>query len=106
MGARRARCFSVCECCPTTAVVTSDGVLTAFHNRSETEVRDIYVSRLENGKRTDGTPVHDDNWEILACLVNGPALSARGRQVAVAWVTARNDQGGAYAAFSSDAGRS
>jgi hypothetical protein len=31
----------VCECCQTTAVVTSDGVLTAFRDRDEQEVRDI-----------------------------------------------------------------
>ena len=32
-------------------------------------------------------------------------LSARGRDVAAAWFTVKNDQGQAYAAFSSDAGR-
>lgn len=96
----------VCECCPTTAVVTSDGVLTAFRDRSETEIRDISVSRLENGTWTASTTVHDDNWEIPACPVNGPMLSARGRNVVVAWFTVKNDQGQAYAAFSSDAGRS
>lgn len=96
----------VCECCPTTAVVTSDGVVTAFRDRSEKEIRDISVSRLENGKWTTSTPVHNDNWEIAACPVNGPRLSARGRQVAAAWFTVKNDQGQAYAAFSNDAGRS
>jgi hypothetical protein len=95
----------VCECCPTTAVVTSDGVLTAFRDRSDKEVRDISVSRLENGVWTPSTTVHNDNWEIEACPVNGPKLSARGRQVAAAWFTAQGDQGQAYAAFSSDAGR-
>src|SRR5262245_46074458 len=34
----------VCECCPTTAVVTADGVLTAYRDRSSDEVRDIYTS--------------------------------------------------------------
>ncbi|MBI4262927.1 MAG: exo-alpha-sialidase [Acidobacteria bacterium] len=96
----------VCECCPTTAVVTPDGVLTAFRDRSETEIRDISVSRLENGAWTLPTTVHDDNWEIPACPVNGPMLSARGRNVAVAWFTVKDDQGQAYAAFSTDAGRS
>ena len=96
----------VCECCPTTAVLTSDGVLTGYRDRSENEIRDISVSRLENGAWTPATTVHDDNWEIPACPVNGPKLSARGRQVAAAWFTVKNDQGQAYAAFSNDAGRS
>jgi hypothetical protein len=36
--------------------------------------------------------------------VNGPVISARGRQVAAAWFTVKNDQGQAWAAFSADAG--
>ena len=95
-----------CECCATSAAVTSDGVLVAFRDRTEKEMRDIAVVRLENGTWTDATRVHNDNWEVYACPVNGPALSARGRQAAVAWFTVKNDQGQAYAAFSGDAGRS
>jgi len=95
-----------CECCSTTAAVTSDGVLVAFRDRTEKEIRDIAVVRLENGTWTEATPVHDDNWEVYACPVNGPVLSARGRQAAVAWFTVKDDRGQAYAAFSGDAGRS
>jgi hypothetical protein len=95
----------VCECCSTTTAVTSEGAITAFRDRTDKEIRDIVVSRLENGKWTDGTPVHNDNWEIDACPVNGPMLSARGRQVVVAWFTVKDDQGQAWAAFSSDSGR-
>jgi hypothetical protein len=94
----------VCECCSTTTAVTSEGVIVAFRDRSEKEIRDIAVSRLENGKWTEGTPVHNDNWEIEACPVNGPMLSARGRQAVAAWFTVKNDQGQAWAAFSSDSG--
>ena len=95
----------VCECCPTTAAMTSEGPIVAYRNRTEDEIRDIYVSRLENGKWTDGTPVHDDHWKIAACPVNGPMLSARNRSVVLAWFTVKDDVGHAYAAFSSDAGR-
>jgi hypothetical protein len=48
--------------------------------------------------------VHADNWKIDGCPVNGPSISARGREVAVAWFTAKNDQGQAWVAFSHDAG--
>jgi hypothetical protein len=95
----------VCECCSTTAALTSDGVLIAFRDRSDKEIRDIAVSRLERGKWTPSTLVHADNWEIDACPVNGPMLSARGRQAVVAWFTVKKDQGQAWAAFSNDAGR-
>ena len=96
---------NVCECCSTAAVATADGILAAFRDHTEKEIRDIAVSRLENGTWTASTTVHDDNWEIFACPVNGPALDARGRRAAVAWFTAKGDQGQAYAAFSPDAGR-
>jgi hypothetical protein len=95
----------VCECCPTAAAVTSDGPIIAYRDRSPGEIRDIYVSRLVNGKWTDGVAVHKDNWKIAACPVNGPALSANGRRVALAWFTATGDEGHAYAAFSTDAGK-
>jgi len=94
----------VCECCPTAAAVTSDGPIVAFRNRSEDEIRDIYVSRLVGGAWTQPVAVHRDNWKIAACPVNGPSLSARDRNVAIAWFTAVGDLGRVYAAFSADAG--
>lgn len=96
----------VCECCPTTAAVTSEGPIIAYRDRSPGEIRDIYISRLINGKWTEPVAVHNDNWHIAACPVNGPALSADGRRVAIAWFTAKGDEGHAFAAFSNDAGKS
>jgi hypothetical protein len=95
----------VCECCPTAVAVTADGPIAAFRNRTDDEIRDIHVSRFENGKWTDPTPVHADGWKIPACPVNGPMLSARDREVAIAWFTVKDDQGRAFVAFSRDAGR-
>jgi hypothetical protein len=94
----------VCECCPTAAAVTSEGVVAAYRNRSDDEIRDNYVARLVNGKWTTPQAVFNDNWKIAACPVNGPALSASGRTVAMAWFSVKQDQGQAYLAFSTDAG--
>src|SRR2546425_538622 len=93
-----------CDCCPTAVAMTAAGPIAAFGDRSPDEVRDISVARRVNGQWTRPTTVHADGWQITACPVNGPAISARGRQVAVAWMTAKDDQGRAFAAFSSDAG--
>ena len=95
----------VCECCPTTAAVTTDGPIVAYRNRSADEVRDIYVSRFAGDAWTVPAPVHADGWTIDGCPVNGPALGASGRLVAVAWFTAPKDEGHAFVAFSQDAGR-
>ena len=95
----------VCECCPTTAAVTSEGIIAAYRNRGDDETRDNYVTRFVNGKWTTPQPVFNDNWKIAACPVNGPSLSANGSTVAIAWFTAKNDQPQALMAFSKDAGR-
>jgi len=95
----------VCECCPTTVGRTREGVITAFRDRTANEVRDIHVARLVGNAWTPSVSVHDDNWELQACPVNGPMLSANGDQVAVAWFTATTGVGHAYVAFSDDGGR-
>jgi len=95
----------VCECCQTAATVTGDGPIVAFRDRTDQEIRDIHVTRIEQGKWVGAVPVHADNWKIDACPVNGPAVTARGKTVAVAWFTAVGDMGHAWAAFSQDAGR-
>lgn len=95
----------VCECCPTSAVRTPRGIVVAYRDRGETEIRDIFVSRFEHGAWTKGVAVHEDNWEMPACPVNGPALAARDDVVALAWFTAVGTDPEVRIAFSQDAGR-
>ncbi len=95
----------VCDCCPTSVATTAEGPIVAYRNRSDTEVRDIYVSRLLAGRWSTPVAVHNDNWKIEACPVNGPAVSARNRDVVVAWFSALKEEGKAFAAFSHDGGR-
>ncbi len=95
----------VCECCPTAAAVTSEGMIAAYRNRGDDETRDNYVARMVNGKWATPQAVFNDNWKIAACPVNGPSLSAKGNAVAMSWFTAKDDQPRAFAAFSSDAGK-
>ncbi len=83
----------VCDCCQTSVATTTDGVVTAFRDRTDKEIRDIHVTRLDGGKWTDPVAVHHDKWEIDSCPVNGPAVSAHGRALAVAWFTAASGQG-------------
>lgn len=95
----------VCECCPTAAAVTADGVVVAYRDRRADEVRNIQVTRFAHGKWSDPSPVHDDGWRIDGCPVNGPALSAVGSHVAIAWFTVQQERGHAFVAFSAEAGR-
>lgn len=83
----------VCDCCQTSLAVTDAGPVVAYRDRTEEEVRDIYVARHVDGRWLPGRPVHDDGWVIDACPVNGPAVDAAGERVAVAWSTVgRNEE--------------
>ena len=93
-----------CDCCQNAAAVTTNGPIVAYRNRSADEIRDIYVTRRVAGKWKPGVSVHDDNWKIAACPVNGPALAARGMRVALAWFTAPFDSARVNLAFSDDGG--
>jgi hypothetical protein len=93
-----------CDCCQNAAAVTTNGPVITYRNRSNDEIRDIYITRRINGKWTEGVPVYADNWHINACPVNGPALAATGNRAVVAWFTAANDSPRVKVAFSEDGG--
>jgi len=93
-----------CDCCQNAAALTSKGPIIAYRNRSTDEIRDIYLTRRVDGAWIAGRSVHDDNWKIAACPVNGPAIAAIGSNVAIAWFTAANDSARVNVAFSGDAG--
>lgn len=96
----------VCECCQTDAAVAASGPVVVYRNRSTEEIRDIYLTRLVDGAWTEGRAVHADGWEIGGCPVNGPAVAARGDDVAVAWFTGADDEPRVQVAFSTDGGAS
>ena len=93
-----------CDCCQNSSAMTARGPIVAYRDRSPAEIRDIYVVRRVGGRWTAGKPVHNDNWHIAACPVNGPAIDAADNRVAVAWFTAANDSARVKLAFSTDAG--
>jgi hypothetical protein len=94
----------VCDCCQTSAAVTSEGPLVVYRDRSRLEVRDISVARLRDGHWDEPRALPADQWRIEGCPVNGPAVAANGRRVAVAWFSAANDAPRVRLAFSTDAG--
>lgn len=95
-----------CECCQTSAALTRDGPVVVYRDRSAQEVRDIAIVRLAGGKWTEPAPVARDAWRIEGCPVNGPAVAASDRRVAVAWYTAVDGRPHVKVALSNDAGAS
>ena len=94
----------VCDCCQTDVAIGSSGPVAVYRNRTDEEIRDIYVARLENGLWEQGAPIADDGWKIAGCPVNGPAIDARGDVVAAAWFTAANGDSRIRYALSDDSG--
>jgi hypothetical protein len=99
----------VCSCCQTDAALAASGPVIAYRDRSGEEVRDVSViRRISKGSTGQGwsrpVRVHADNWKIPGCPVNGPAIAASGRHVAVAWFTAAPPSPKVQVAFSEDGG--
>ncbi|MCA9696370.1 MAG: hypothetical protein KC431_02510, partial [Myxococcales bacterium] len=76
-----------CECCKLGVGVLGTQAFAAYRDRSEAEVRDIFVA----GPGLSPTPVAADGWTITGCPVNGPAVAVAGEQAFVAWYTGAND---------------
>jgi hypothetical protein len=93
-----------CDCCQTTAAITTNGPVVIYRDRSEEEIRDISIVRHVNGQWTAPQPVHSDNWQINGCPVNGPRCEALGNTLAVAWFTMASDVPVVKVAFSADGG--
>ncbi|MEL6593110.1 MAG: hypothetical protein AAFQ68_23630 [Bacteroidota bacterium] len=94
----------ICDCCQTDMAMSSRGLIAVYRDRSPKEIRDIYYSRHINGQWTEPKPVHQDNWKIGGCPVNGPAIAAKGDTVAVAWFTSAGGEARVLASLSYDAG--
>lgn len=96
---------STCDCCQTAAVMTADGPLLVYRDRTDEEIRDIVAVRLGDDGWTAPTPVHADGWRMPACPVNGPGLAAHGKAVVVGWYTAPSGTPEVRLAASADGGR-
>lgn len=93
-----------CECCQTALARTAAGLVAAYRDRSPDEIRDIAIVRRVGDTWTPPAYVASDGWHYPGCPVNGPALSAAGDTVAVAWYTAPEGEPRVFTAFSHDAG--
>ena len=93
-----------CECCQTALARVGDGLVAAYRDRSESEVRDIAVVRGAGERWTEPAPLSTDGWVIPGCPVNGPQLSGDERALASAWYTGVGGTPQVYVTFSGDGG--
>ena len=95
----------VCECCPTSAVNIENDILVAYRDRSLSEIRNINLVRWNNSAWQKPHSLHNDNWKIAGCPVNGPKLAVTGNNVAAVWYTSPNENPIIYISFSKDGGK-
>lgn len=93
-----------CDCCQTTAAITSNGPVVIYRDRSENELRDISIVRQVDGVWTAPKPIHNDNWKIKGCPVNGPKAAVLENTLAVGWFTAVANKPIVQVAFSENGG--
>jgi hypothetical protein len=84
---------NVCSCCGTDMIQFGDELLLVYRDRSPEEVRDISIVHYDFTARSwsDPSPVHDDNWVIAGCPVNGPTIDAQHDKVFISWYTVLDD---------------
>ncbi len=98
---------SVCDCCSTSLTLTKMGAAVAYRDRSDNETRDIFVARYDGETWSEPVAVHNDEWVIAGCPVNGPSIRwVEGWGVDVAWYTAAGGKPMVRLARSVDSGRS
>lgn len=95
----------ICDCCQTSAAMTLNGPVVLYRDRTHEEIRDITIVRWQ-ADNTWSAPktIHTDNWQIAGCPVNGPAVAAFEKNLAVAWFTAANEIPKVQVVFSSNNG--
>ena len=97
---------SVCDCCQTSVTNTDKGPLVVYRDRSEKEVRDIYVTRKLDDSWEAPAAVHNDGWVIYGCPVNGPKVVSNSNNIAVSWFTVYDGKPRVNLSFSKSYGAS
>lgn len=93
-----------CDCCQTSAAITVNGPVVVYRDRSNEEIRDMSIVRLIDGQWTEPKTIHNDNWKIAGCPVNGPSVVGEDNTLAVAWFSGAADTSQVNVIFSSDGG--
>ena len=95
----------ICDCCQTSAAMTLNGPVVLYRDRTHEEIRDISIVRWQDDNTWSAPKtIHTDNWQIAGCPVNGPAVAAFEKNLAVAWFTAANEIPKVQVVFSSNNG--
>jgi hypothetical protein len=94
----------VCDCCQTSAALTTNGPVVVYRDRSDSEIRDMSIVRFVNGQWTSPQTIFPDQWKITGCPVNGPRADAIENNLAIAWFSMQENKAQVKIIFSDDGG--
>ena len=94
----------ICDCCQTDLVISNEGPIIVYRDRSQREVRDMSIVRQIDGQWTEPKTVYNDEWLINGCPVNGPSIAVKDSITVVAWYTEANEVPKVQIAISEDYG--
>lgn len=94
---------ATCECCGTAIASQGDQLWLAYRDKSQAQIRDVFMARGGAKGWEKGKHVAGDQWMIHGCPVNGPALAASSQRLALAWFSGKLG-GHAYLSVSEDGG--
>jgi len=95
----------VCDCCQTDMTILDTVPIVIYRDRSESEIRDISISRYVHSEWSDPVKIYNDDWKINGCPVNGPAIAQNQDVISVVWFTADEDSPKVKVARSEDGGK-
>jgi hypothetical protein len=95
----------VCDCCQTDFAATDEGGVLVYRDRSDGEIRDVVARVLLRDRWLEPVAVGADGWQVAGCPVNGPAVAAASKRVAVVWPTGAGGRMRVQMAWSFDGGR-
>jgi hypothetical protein len=67
----------VCDCCQTAMAMTPRGAVVVYRDRSANEIRDMAIAAPVANAHS--ALVHNDQWRLTGCPVNGPRIVANGK---------------------------
>jgi len=95
----------VCSCCQTAMARTAKGLIAAYRDHREGEIRDISVVRFIDGAWTKPRTLHADGWKINGCPTEGPSIATGAEdRLAIAWLTRANAEPKVQMALSANGG--
>ena len=93
-----------CDCCQTHITVVDGRPTAVYRDRSDEEIRDIYLTQLQDTSWSEPVAVYPDNWKIAGCPVNGPRILSSNETTVIAWFTGATDEGTIKVSFSGNQG--